>query len=62
LRPNTERPITVTAGTNILVGNDRASLTAELGKILEGNPKKGITPPLWDGRAGDRIADILLRM
>jgi UDP-N-acetylglucosamine 2-epimerase (non-hydrolysing) len=62
LRRNTERPITVTAGTNILVGDDRASLATELGKILEGNSKKGSTPPLWDGRTGDRIADILQRM
>ena len=62
LRPNTERPITVTLGTNILVGDDRASLMAELRKILEGNPKKGATPPLWDGSTGDRIADILQRM
>jgi UDP-N-acetylglucosamine 2-epimerase (non-hydrolysing) len=62
LRRHTERPITVTAGTNILVGDDQASLIAELRKILEGNPKKGITPPLWDGCTGDRIADILQRM
>jgi UDP-N-acetylglucosamine 2-epimerase (non-hydrolysing) len=62
LRSNTERPITVTVGTNILVGDDRASLTTELRKILEGHPKKGFTPPLWDGCAGDRIADILQRM
>ena len=62
LRSNTERPITVTLGTNILVGDDRASLIAELRKILVGNPKKGITPPLWDGCTGDRIAEILQRM
>jgi UDP-N-acetylglucosamine 2-epimerase (non-hydrolysing) len=62
LRHNTERPITVTVGTNILVGNDRARLITELGKILKGNSKKGITPPLWDGRTGDRIADVLQRM
>jgi UDP-N-acetylglucosamine 2-epimerase (non-hydrolysing) len=62
LRTNTERPITVTVGTNVLVGDDRARLMAELGKILEGNPKKGTTPPLWDGRTGNRIADILQRM
>ena len=62
LRPNTERPITVTAGTNILVGDDRATLVAELRKIREGNRKQGITPPLWDGRTGDRIADILQQL
>lgn len=59
LRPNTERPITVTSGTNILVGDDRGRLIAELGKIMEGKQKKGVTPPLWDGRTGDRIANIL---
>ena len=59
LRPNTERPITVTSGTNILVGDDRGRLIAELGKIMEGKQKKGVTPPLWDGRTGERIANIL---
>ncbi|MGA2423846.1 MAG: non-hydrolyzing UDP-N-acetylglucosamine 2-epimerase [Terracidiphilus sp.] len=62
LRPNTERPITVTAGTNILVGDNRERLTTELRNILEGKAKKGVTPPLWDGHSGDRISDILHRM
>jgi UDP-N-acetylglucosamine 2-epimerase (non-hydrolysing) len=59
LRSNTERPITVTIGTNILVGEDKEKLIAELRNILKGNAKKGAIPPLWDGHAGDRIADIL---
>jgi UDP-N-acetylglucosamine 2-epimerase (non-hydrolysing) len=59
LRANTERPITVTAGTNVLVGDDRESLTAELSKILQGKHKQGTKPPLWDGFAGVRIAEIL---
>ncbi len=62
LRPNTERPITVTNGTNVLVGDDGECLAAELTKILEGKHKKGAIPPLWDGRAGDRIAKILQNM
>lgn len=62
LRRNTERPITVTTGTNILVGNDSECLVAELERIVKGKHKKGAIPPLWDGRAGDRIADILQRM
>ena len=62
LRPNTERPITVTAGTNTMVGDDRECLVGELARILEGKHKKGSTPPLWDGRAGERIAEILQRM
>jgi UDP-N-acetylglucosamine 2-epimerase (non-hydrolysing) len=62
LRPNTERPITVTAGTNILVGEDRGRLIDELNNIIECKGKKGAIPPLWDGNAGARIAEILLRM
>jgi UDP-N-acetylglucosamine 2-epimerase (non-hydrolysing) len=62
LRGNTERPITVTTGTNILVGDDRECLVAELARIVEGKHREGSIPPLWDGRAGDRIADILQRM
>ena len=61
MRENTERPITVTLGTNILVGEDKSRLTAELNKILEGKAKKGVIPPLWDGHAGERIAEILNR-
>ena len=62
LRPNTERPITVSLGTNVLVGDDRKRLATELAAILEGKQKKGVTPPLWDGRAGARIAEILQKM
>jgi len=59
LRENTERPLTVSAGTNILVGQDAQKLRFELANILEGKAKKGTVPPLWDGLAGERIADIL---
>jgi UDP-N-acetylglucosamine 2-epimerase (non-hydrolysing) len=62
LRNNTERPVTVTMGTNILVGQDGARLSAELAKILEGKQKQGVVPPLWDGRAGQRIAEILSKI
>jgi UDP-N-acetylglucosamine 2-epimerase (non-hydrolysing) len=61
IRNNTERPVTVRMGTNVLVGQDRAKLTAELTKILNGEAKLGSVPPLWDGRAGERIAEILCR-
>jgi UDP-N-acetylglucosamine 2-epimerase (non-hydrolysing) len=61
LRENTERPITVTLGTNILVGENQKRLAAELKNILDGKGKKGAVPPLWDGHSGDRIADILCR-
>jgi UDP-N-acetylglucosamine 2-epimerase (non-hydrolysing) len=59
LRENTERPITVNVGTNILVGRDVTKLTAEVNSILEGRAKRGAIPPLWDGHAGERIADVL---
>jgi UDP-N-acetylglucosamine 2-epimerase (non-hydrolysing) len=61
LRPSTERPITVTCGTNILVGHDKSRLMAELEKILSGQGKKGTIPPLWDGHAADRIVDMVER-
>jgi UDP-N-acetylglucosamine 2-epimerase (non-hydrolysing) len=59
LRENTERPITVTMGTNILVGKDMNRLQAEADKILAGGGKKGQVPELWDGRSGPRIAKII---
>lgn len=58
LRNNTERPITEELGTNILVGNDTAKLRIELSKILAGNAKRGTIPPLWDGQASERIAEV----
>lgn len=60
VRENTERPITISMGTNVLVGRDRAMLSSELFKILNGKAKKGTVPPLWDGKAGERIAKIVL--
>ncbi len=62
LRNNTERPVTVTMGTNILIGQDGGTLRAELAKILEGRQKQGSVPPLWDGHAGQRIAEILNKL
>jgi UDP-N-acetylglucosamine 2-epimerase (non-hydrolysing) len=61
LRDNTERPVTVTLGTNVLIGHDMSKLRAELSKIVDGKAKHGSVPPLWDGRASERIADILLK-
>jgi UDP-N-acetylglucosamine 2-epimerase (non-hydrolysing) len=60
LRSNTERPITVTTGTNVLVGQDRNKLRSELHKIYDGKAKAGAIPPLWDGHSAERIADVLL--
>lgn len=59
LRRNTERPITAELGTNILVGDDMGMLKGEMSRILAGRGKQGSIPPLWDGRAGERIADVL---
>ena len=59
MRENTERPITVSVGTNVLVGSDPKKLRAEFMRVLDGKAKRGSVPPLWDGRAGERIADIL---
>jgi UDP-N-acetylglucosamine 2-epimerase (non-hydrolysing) len=59
MRENTERPVTVEVGTNILVGRDTVRLGTEIEGILEGKAKKGVIPPLWDGKAGERIAKIL---
>lgn len=62
LRNNTERPITVHLGTNVLVGQDADKLRCELAKILAGNAKSGTIPPLWDGHAGERIEEILCQL
>jgi len=59
LRENTERPVTVTVGTNILVGQDMDRLEAEVMKIKRGQGKRGRIPELWDGKASERIAAAL---
>ena len=59
MRPNTERPITVTEGTSVLVGNDAAKLKKHLNEVLSGTYKQGRCPELWDGKAAVRIAEIL---
>jgi UDP-N-acetylglucosamine 2-epimerase (non-hydrolysing) len=58
-RPNTERPITVTQGTSTLVGSDAAMLQKYLDQVLDGTYKKGTCPELWDGKASERIAQII---
>ena len=60
VRENTERPVTVTLGTNLLVGQDMQRLCVETQRILTGQAKQGVIPPLWDGKASERIARILL--
>jgi UDP-N-acetylglucosamine 2-epimerase (non-hydrolysing) len=60
LRENTERPSTLIQGTNTLVGTDPARILSEARQILAGLTKKGTFPELWDGKASDRIVNILL--
>jgi UDP-N-acetylglucosamine 2-epimerase (non-hydrolysing) len=59
VRENTERPVTVSIGTNILVGQDSNRLRHEAQRILRGGAGKGTIPPLWDGKASERIAEVL---
>ncbi len=60
LRDNTERPSTVTVGTNLLVGRDLLAAKKSILRILKGKIKKGEIPDLWDGKASKRIVKILM--
>lgn len=57
LRPNTERPITVTIGTNKLTSLD--SLEQDIAHLLNGGGKKGVVPEFWDGHTAERILEVL---
>ena len=61
LRRNTERPVTVKEGSNIVVGQDRQRIVKEALKIISGSVKRGKTPEFWDGSAAKRIVKILLQ-
>ena len=61
MRESTERPITVTEGTNVVVGTDEQKILNECQKILNGEGKHGNIPELWDGGAAKRIVDIIAR-
>ncbi len=61
LRDNTERPVTVEMGTNRLVGSDPERILAAWREVMaDAGCQKPVQPPLWDGRAAQRIADILI--
>ncbi len=62
LRENTERPITVTEGTNTLVGVDPAAIWSAALDILENGGKAGRVPALWDGHAGERAAEAIQKL
>ena len=59
IRENTERPITITEGTNILVGRSPRRLLEECRNILDGKIKRGRIPDKWDGHTAERIAALL---
>ena len=60
LRENTERPITVEMGTNVIVGTDTTKIVAAANAALNGSAKKALRqPPLWDGQTSERILDAL---
>jgi UDP-N-acetylglucosamine 2-epimerase (non-hydrolysing) len=58
LRPNTERPVTVTLGSNKLTSPER--LPEDLEEVLRREPRLGTVPPLWDGQAAQRVVEALL--
>jgi UDP-N-acetylglucosamine 2-epimerase (non-hydrolysing) len=62
MREQTERPITVEVGSNEVVGTDPARIGEAAERVLSGNAKKGRVPELWDGRTGERIADLYARV
>ncbi len=59
VRNNTERPVTVSLGTNHLVGTDLDAVEKTAFEVLDGNIKKGIIPEKWDGQTAERIVDII---
>ncbi len=60
LRDSTERPVTITRGTNRLIGTDPRRMVDEAMRTLEHPPKPEGLPPLWDGHAAERIVKVLL--
>lgn len=62
LRDTTERPETITIGTNELLGTDPAALRPALDRLFAGQWKRGGIPPLWDGHTGARIVAVLERL
>jgi len=61
IRENTERPVTIDEGTNVLVGTTKQGILSEYTAFRNGTSKKGRVPELWDGKAAERIVDLLIR-
>lgn len=59
LRPNTERPVTVTIGTNELIPFDEKLIESKIESVEKGSYKKGAIPPMWDGKATERIVKVV---
>ncbi len=59
LRDNTERPVTLSDGTNRLVGTEASKIVPAIEEVLTGRWSKGNRPPFWDGQAAVRIVDVL---
>jgi len=62
LRDNTERPVTVEVGTNVLAGSDIERVVPPVEAILAGSARRGAIPPLWDGKAAERVKTKILSM
>lgn len=62
LRENTERPVTVTEGTNLIVGTSPEAIMREADRVLRGEGKQGRIPELWDGHTAERIASLYERI
>ncbi|HZW71194.1 MAG TPA: UDP-N-acetylglucosamine 2-epimerase, partial [Hanamia sp.] len=62
LRDNTERPETITIGTNELLGTDPIAIKPAMEKLFSGKWKKGNIPEKWDGKTGDRIIKIVCEL
>ncbi|MGB5760997.1 MAG: UDP-N-acetylglucosamine 2-epimerase, partial [Sedimenticolaceae bacterium] len=60
LRENTERPITVSQGTNTIVGTNVKKIRACFDDIMANGGKAGRVPALWDGHAAERIAEVII--
>jgi UDP-N-acetylglucosamine 2-epimerase (non-hydrolysing) len=61
MRENTERPITISVGSNVLIGRDLEALRGQLTEVLAGRFKTSSIPNLWDGSTSQRIADLITR-